>query len=51
LYINDLPAIINKPTLFADDISLILTAADHRQLKESFTYGLVSNQFFDIEYQ
>jgi hypothetical protein len=40
LYINDLPAIINdvsKPTLFADDISLILTITDHRQLKESFT--------------
>jgi hypothetical protein len=39
LYINDLPAIINyvsKPTLFVDDISLILTTADHR-LKESFT--------------
>jgi hypothetical protein len=40
LYINDLPAIINdvlKPILFADDISIILTTADHRQLKENFT--------------
>jgi hypothetical protein len=43
LHINDLPAIINdvsKPTLFAYDISLILTTADHRQLKESFTVVL-----------
>jgi hypothetical protein len=40
LYINDLPAITNdvsKPTLFADDISSILTTAHHRQLKKSFT--------------
>jgi hypothetical protein len=43
LYINDLPVIINyvsKPTLFADDISIILTTADHRQLKENFTIVL-----------
>jgi hypothetical protein len=43
LYINDLPAIINdvsKPTLFADDISLILTTADHKELKESFAAAL-----------
>jgi hypothetical protein len=43
LYINDLLAIINdvsKPTLFTDDISIILTTTDHRQLKENFTIGL-----------
>jgi hypothetical protein len=39
LYINDLPAEINnisKPILFADDISLIVTTSDPKQLKECF---------------
>jgi hypothetical protein len=38
-YINDLPAEINnisKPTLFADDISLIATTSNSKQLKEHF---------------
>jgi hypothetical protein len=38
LYINDLPAVINdisKPTLFADDINIILTTSDSMQLKEN----------------
>jgi hypothetical protein len=36
LYINDLPAVIrdlSKPTLFADDINLILVSPDSVQLK------------------
>jgi hypothetical protein len=39
LYINDLPAEINnisKPILFADDISLIVTTSNPKQLKERF---------------
>jgi hypothetical protein len=38
LYINDLPAVINntsKPTLFADDINLILVSPDLIQLKSN----------------
>jgi hypothetical protein len=38
LYINDLPAIIKditKPTLFADDITIILTTSNPLQLKEN----------------
>jgi hypothetical protein len=50
LYINDLLVIINdvsKPTLFVDDISIILTTADHRQLKENFTivFGKIVHWF------
>jgi hypothetical protein len=39
LYINDLPATIkdiSKPTLFADDINIILTNSNPIQLKENF---------------
>jgi hypothetical protein len=37
-YINDLPAVISnmsKPTLFADDINLILISPDPTQLKSN----------------
>jgi hypothetical protein len=43
LYINDLPAEINnisKPILFADDISLIVTTSDSKQLKEHFNIAV-----------
>jgi hypothetical protein len=39
LYNNDLPAVISdisRPTLFADDISLILAIPDYIQLKDNF---------------
>jgi hypothetical protein len=38
LYINDLPAVISnmsKPTLFADDVNLILVSPDFMQLKSN----------------
>jgi hypothetical protein len=38
LYINDLPAVIrglSKPTLFADEINLILSSPDPIQLKNN----------------
>jgi hypothetical protein len=44
VYINDVPAIINdvsKSALFAEYISIILTTANHRQLKENFAIFLV----------
>jgi hypothetical protein len=59
LYINDLPVIINdvsKPTLFVDDISIILTTADYRQLKYNFIIVLekimhwFQANFFDNEF-
>jgi hypothetical protein len=50
LYINDLPAVINnmlKPTLFADDISLILDAPDLMQLKSNLVavFGKIVDWF------
>jgi hypothetical protein len=43
LYVNDLPAVIkdiSKPTLFADDINLILTTSDSTQFKENLNIAL-----------
>jgi hypothetical protein len=43
LYINDLPTIIKdilKPTLFTDDINIILTNSNPIQLKENFNIVL-----------
>jgi hypothetical protein len=43
LYVNDFPAVIkyiSKPTLFADDINLILTTSDSMQFKENLNIAL-----------
>jgi hypothetical protein len=43
LHVNGLPAVIKdilKPTLFADDINLILTASDSMQFKENLNIAL-----------
>jgi hypothetical protein len=50
LYINDLPATIkdiSKPTLFADDINIILTNSNRIQLKENFkiVFGKILHWF------
>jgi hypothetical protein len=44
LYINDLPAVIkdiSKPTLFTDDINIILTTSNPLQLKENLNIVFV----------
>jgi hypothetical protein len=43
LYVNDLPGVIKdilKPTLFADDINLILTTSDSMQFKENLNIAI-----------